>query len=300
MEWDAEVRERNEHRRFRAGMGRWLPGRAFLVAIFFSTLLIGIAITASGPAVGRLTTTPATPTIAAPNLTLAVIFADNRLAKKRGQLEKDLAELHIFDEVMCFDEERLGPEFWQKHGTFVRHSRGFGYWIWKPWILLKAFERCNEGDVVLYMDVGCVLNTKARDRLHEYINMVRGAENGLLAFRLTHAERYYTKGRVLRLFGCNNTCSNANQIMATAFVIKKTRLNQELVEKWYDTVTRDNYINVNDGLENEDPEFRTPRHDQSVWSMLVKSRPPDSVIVLDDETYPSDDRYPIWAVRQKY
>lgn len=232
-----------------------------------------------------------------------VFFADTKFAKKRHQLEQDAKALDVFDRILAFDETALGQDFWERHGDFVRNNgRGFGYWIWKPWVILKTFEQCNEGDVVVYLDTGCVFNTKAMDRLREYIDRVRDAKDGLLAFRLrSFPEREWTKRRTLELLGCDEDCRNAKQIMATAFVIKKTPVNVELVEKWFDTLVRDNYIYVNDekGPE-EDTLLKEHRHDQSTWSLLIKNRDPASVIILDDETWPTLDHYPIWGLRQKF
>ena len=60
------------------------------------------------------------------------------------------------DEVLVYDDQWLmAQEFY----TLNRHMwdphpfhRGFGWWCWKAFVIWKALERCQEGDVVLYTD----------------------------------------------------------------------------------------------------------------------------------------------------
>lgn len=38
--------------------------------------------------------------------------------------------------------------------ALAAHPRGYGLWIWKPYILLDALSRCDAGDYVIYLDAG--------------------------------------------------------------------------------------------------------------------------------------------------
>ncbi len=42
-------------------------------------------------------------------------------------------------------------EFQTRHSDFVaRNQRGFGYWLWKPYILLRTLEQAKDGDIIFY------------------------------------------------------------------------------------------------------------------------------------------------------
>lgn len=40
------------------------------------------------------------------------------------------------------------------HRDVFDAARGRGYWAWKPWAILKAFDACEPGDVLIYHDCG--------------------------------------------------------------------------------------------------------------------------------------------------
>ena len=49
--------------------------------------------------------------------------------------------------------------YWKNHQIF-NADVGAGYWAWKPWSILKAFQNAQEGDIVLYQDCGVGLRYK--------------------------------------------------------------------------------------------------------------------------------------------
>lgn len=91
--------------------------------------------------------------------------------------------------------------------------RGFGYWMWKPEVILRSLERIADGEVLLYLEAGCHLNPAGGARFSQYVEFVAASSSGLLAFqyrRLPSApanypieraesllDRYYTKREAL-------------------------------------------------------------------------------------------------------
>src|SRR3989338_10956210 len=75
------------------------------------------------------------------------------------------------------DLENTYKDFWNIHNEFISsNSIGYGYWIWKPYIILKTIDDLNADDILIYMDSGCELNHHNIDKLYEYINMVKQSE----------------------------------------------------------------------------------------------------------------------------
>jgi len=61
------------------------------------------------------------------------------------------------DRVLIYDDLWLvthRPEFCKKNKWFFDHvpQRGFGWYIWKPFVILDALNRAEDGDIILYLD----------------------------------------------------------------------------------------------------------------------------------------------------
>lgn len=65
------------------------------------------------------------------------------------------------DEVKVYDDRWLldspfyaeHEEWWRKRDAKYDHkNRGFGWFIWKPHVIMHAISRCGPGDIVLYVD----------------------------------------------------------------------------------------------------------------------------------------------------
>ena len=202
-------------------------------------------------------------------------------------------QFNYFDEIVGITEQELvnDQEFWQKNGQFViNNHRGFGYWIWKPHLINRELEKMEDGDILIYADSGCELNINGRKRLLEYVEMLNNDENeyGILSFILPFKENHYTKKRVFDYFNCDDKIKNDWQCMATTVLIKKTKHSSKIIKLWSD-ITK-NHILVNDEISNEEiPEFIENRHDQSIYSLLVKMY---GSIKIDDETYYPED----WSI----
>jgi hypothetical protein len=66
------------------------------------------------------------------------------------------ATVLVYDDIWL---RRCRPEFmelnrwlWEHHGDRGNHKRGFGWFAWKPLIILDAMERASAGDVILFTD----------------------------------------------------------------------------------------------------------------------------------------------------
>lgn len=111
-------------------------------------------------------------------------------------------------------------------------SRGFGYWCWKPFIVLKTLESMNDDDILLYADVGCHLNKEAINKFYKYLDIV--IENGALCFELGHVEKSWTKSDLFNYFNVldNKNITDTFQRAATSFLLLKNNINLNIVNKW--------------------------------------------------------------------
>jgi len=210
----------------------------------------------------------------------------------------------IFTRIFGYTDTCLknDTDFWSIHGDFIStNKRGYGYWLWKPYLLKKLLETINDGDVIVYADAGCTMNVHGKSRLLEYIEMCKTHESGIVSFQLTHLERCFTKNDVSEYLGATQTDLSTSQFLATSFLIRKCKGTVDLVNKWYETCCIYRLIDDTPSITQNPPEFIENRHDQSIWSILRKRH---GSVVLNDETYfinwtTDGILFPFWTTRKR-
>jgi hypothetical protein len=209
----------------------------------------------------------------------------------------------LFEDIYGFTEKDLMTDtiFWDQHSKFIlENARGFGFWIWKSFLIRKTLEKINDGDILFYTDCGCELNIHGKPRFLEYLELVH--KNDILTFNLTHKEKTWTKMDLMKHFNLTDDQMNSGQIASTCIFLKKTDSNIDLVKEWEAVCLLNNYSLVNNSPSKlpNDSSFRENRHDQSVLSCLIKKY--DKFNIPDDTYYLdwSEGRFfPILSLRNK-
>ena len=74
----------------------------------------------------------------------------------------------------------LSAFFRQEAADLLKQEvRGFGYWIWKPQILLQCLQQMEYGDILLYTDAGCHINEVGKNMFLAYIKEVKKSSFGI-------------------------------------------------------------------------------------------------------------------------
>ena len=212
-------------------------------------------------------------------------------------------ECNVFDNIVGVTDLYIKgqKEFYDKHGTFLEENhKGYGYWLWKSYLVKEQLEKMKENDILVYADSGCVLNINGKKRLYEYFDMVQHSKYGILSFQMEYIEKLWTKMDIFNHFDAHEYLETG-QLMATAFVIRKCDHSVDLVNKWYEASQHYDLINDSPSNSSNHPDFIENRHDQSVWSIIRKKY---GTAIINDETYfvNWDDGYdyPIWATRRRF
>lgn len=204
------------------------------------------------------------------------------MALATSRIEKQAYRMGIFDKIYVWNEYDLESDFREKWKHVLLPSvRGFGYWIWKPWAILKVLESMPEGGMLLYCDAGSYLNWRAKKWLLKYYEELKNDELGLKAFPISLIkperclESRWTKGDVLDYFACRDMKDivQTPQIEAGTLLIRKSDKVVNFVKEWY-KVYEDNFSLVDDSasISPNMPDFERGLHDQSVFSVLFKLR----------------------------
>ena len=99
-------------------------------------------------------------------------FANIELMPSIIRFHNQAKESNFFDNIFIYNEYNLPKD--EKFETLLSHklvpSRGFGYWCWKPFIILKTLENLKDGDKVLILEA-CTHHALKGDIAREKISL---------------------------------------------------------------------------------------------------------------------------------
>lgn len=200
-----------------------------------------------------------------------ISFGNEKYYKSLDLLEKTSLEIGKVDKFIRYTKEWLKTtEFWNKNLFILNNERGAGYWLWKPFIILEAFNELENGDIVMYSDAGL----KVIDDVSTLFNITKNNFNkGKLLFRVPggHILKTWTKRDCFVLMGADEEKYWNGYITNGAISLwEKSDDNVEYL-KSYLRYLRDPRIitdSINMCGSPNFIEFKDHRHDQSVLSIL--------------------------------
>ncbi len=209
--------------------------------------------------------------------------------------------------VVSEEDELVFLQFKTTFSDFIKENpRGYGYWIWKPFILNKLLEKFSDGDIVLYCDIGCELSPAGGEKFFKYIEKMKS--NQLLGFYTftQQSEYHWCKKELLDLFNLPKKLLNDEQICATFFILRVGDFSKKFISEWFHISKAKNFIYLNDVIStHQTKQFIEHRHDQAIFSMLMKKY--DLPVLRERSYFPPDlyyknsyiFKYPIHALRSK-
>lgn len=183
--------------------------------------------------------------------------------------------VNLFDSVEGLTDLNLKAdhEFWNKHGHFIETStRGYGYWLWKPYCILKKLRSIEDGDILMYADSGCELDASMKHELTDYIEHVKRV--GLWGTYGTpwdfSNDIMYCKRDTSLQYDLDIYALQKGHIQGSVHIILKCEHTMNLIQEWYSMCENYQYINDEPSVEANFPEFRDHRHDQSIYNLILK------------------------------
>jgi hypothetical protein len=202
--------------------------------------------------------------------------ANNQMYLDAGnRLVNQAASLELFDTCTLFTDADLkaDTEFWNKHSEFIENNaRGYGYWIWKPYLIKKTMETLQDGDIVLYLDSALEIDIRKKNTMMELFTVVPNELIlGILTPRATFTDANWTKRDLTVYMGMDtDPAVHKKQFQGGTnmfYVCEKTR---NLVNEWYTIACNYSLLNDSPSTVPNHPGFVEHRHDQSIFSLLCK------------------------------
>ena len=218
-------------------------------------------------------------------------FYSPDLKKSAQRFFKQASQMGIYDSIKVFSYQDLNEDFklYVKDLLKKGKKKGYGYWVWQTHIHQMVLSNLKEGDIYHWCDIGCHFNTKGKQRLKDYINIVSKDEIGFLGFDYKSLDNvnfskytfpalpefYYTKEDLFKYFNVqtNSKITHTPQVWGGSFFVKKTDKSMKMMEEHFE-VTRNRFDLIDDEpskfIEKSREGFIQHRHSQSVLSIIVK------------------------------
>ena len=201
---------------------------------------------------------------------IAISYSNERFQRQLQLNKKSAIEVGEVDEYYSYGPNDIDPVFKEKNKDILSRSRGNGYWLWKPYIINKTMiEKLKYGDYLIYTDAAILYMNSTR----LIINFMKEHKAKIWGNKLVLKERAWTKRDALILMDANTPYYyDTNQYMAGIQVYQKSKYAikfiQDLLKYSQDVriITDDNNVMGKENL----PGFRENRHDQTVFSLLLK------------------------------
>lgn len=203
-------------------------------------------------------------------------FADSRFQKSLDRLAWQSSMFHLFEDGFFYDESDLSEKLFFPFRKLLKAGvRGYGYWVWKPYIILESLKQIENGDILLYLDAGCHLNSRGKMRFLDYCETVKQHPSGFLVSNAgrKQLERIWTKGDLFDFMGVRDRMdiTDTPQLQSGTIFIRKDPDTVALIEEWLEIGLK--HFNLLDDSASQSINmegFQEHRHDQSILSILLK------------------------------
>lgn len=190
------------------------------------------------------------------------------------RLCKQAKMLNIFDFIENNNYTTLSESFKKKHGEFIlNNKRGFGYWIWKSYIIDRTMKTSKNGDIILYLDAGCELTKSKKNALIRMITdkvYIHDSTVNTIEKKAPGTNYVWTKGDVIdHMKITNETILNSLQHQAGAILFKVNDMTRMLVDEWALLCENHKLINDSPSVIPNHHQHKEHRHDQSIYSLLL-------------------------------
>jgi len=175
-----------------------------------------------------------------------------------------------FDRALTLGPWDLDLRFRARNRRILRHARGAGFWLWKPYVVLRALESLDDGDWLFYSDSG----SHFVDSVWHLVRFAAARDLDLLVFDAgPFPEGHYTKRDTFQLLDCDRPeLAESRQRTAAFSLWRPTPGALTLAREWLAAGCDERAITDLDnqlGLPNY-PGWVDHRHDQSIFSLLTK------------------------------
>jgi glycosyltransferase involved in cell wall biosynthesis len=191
-------------------------------------------------------------------------FATAEYAESAEVLRHSALTFGGFDGAFVYAESDLVEVKKRLPPGLVEKTRGYMLWSWKPYVILDAVRRVEDGDVVVYCDAAMIFTGSVRDR---YMDLL-ARDDVLLFENRGRRNRDWCKRDCFVEMDCDETpFHDATQVNAAVQMYRKTYRSENFLEEYAAHCSNERAMDDIYRIPNYDG-FVDHRHDQSVLTNL--------------------------------
>jgi len=237
-----------------------------------------------------------------------VSFADSRLDVAARRFKRQAKRFGQFSTVKVYSEHSLDEDFMQNYRERVNPDvRGFGYWLWKPKIILDRLKELPEGNILFYADIGFHLNFRGKTRFEDWVDLLSSSLEPLLLFQAFPpsepfswdgralpelADVYWCKRDLINFLGMDDDPALLQPTIGAGLIgIRNTPAALDFITLWFSIMAQNpNLVDDSPSLLPNCSSFREHRHDQAVLSLLAKKHETGVRLSTFEYWYPNSNR----------
>lgn len=229
------------------------------------------------------------------------------------RLIREVEKFQMFESKFIENDKSLFanyPEFATKHQKILNfRNPGFGFWVWKPFLILEYLRKIEPGDGLLYLDSGCSMNfcVTSKKRLTQYFDLT--LKSGSLLFKADNkntqnelSEKKWSKKILTSYLNLTEAQLESSQTLGGIIFFIANEKNIKFVSEWLSLCEHNEYeFLLPDRLEMDKTTVKH-RNDQSILSCIYKQH---NLFSIWNETHFSPNwgllgrDFPIWANRNR-
>jgi len=172
-----------------------------------------------------------------------------------------------FDYILSYKDSDIEKDFYDKHKKILSNKIGGGYWLWKPYFVLKTLKMMNYGDYLFYSDSGAFFYRKV-DHLIKNLNE---SDQDVMGFEALDIEYQCTKAELFENMECDDDYyRNSNHLIASYFLIKKTKKSMHFFKEFLYYCSFEDNITEQCNIAIQKDDLLKHVHDESIFSLLYK------------------------------
>jgi len=200
---------------------------------------------------------------------ILVNFATANFQKAQQFNAKTALNVGGFDRTVSANPDLIDEDFKHKYSSILNQARGAGYWLWKPYFILKTLEQAKDGDIIMYADSASHFIASAAP----LFSLPEQFEQDVIPFELELPESAWTKRDAFVLLDAvEDGFQSTPQRLASFILLRKSAMSMQFCQDYLRYCANENALTDLDnicGKPNYD-DLVAHRHDQSIFSLLSK------------------------------
>jgi len=199
-----------------------------------------------------------------------VTFAEGKpYTQSQKNIDKTLSIAEIDEHIMWNLKKLKQSNFYKDNKQLLDIERGYGYWSWKPYIILEQLEKINEDDILIYMDASRYETDGFKNSCKNVVQFMHNNSVDLLVgFRTNNKNWEMIKDKCLINFDLidNEQFKKLDNVFTSPMFLRKTEKNIEFIKEWLEGC-----LNI-DNVSHEDLSYKGGKihiYDQAVLNCLL-------------------------------